>query len=146
VKDNAYAVTLDGKTVKTPGRNQLELPTRSMAFAVASEWDAQKHDIRPSTMPLMTLAATSIDLDPISGPKDLINEMIQYLHSDTICYQVTVDQQEKLAVIQQKKWDPIRKWFVEEFDGEVDVNHGSIHALRHDPAVVENVSKELKKV
>uniref|UniRef100_M4BFT5 ATP synthase mitochondrial F1 complex assembly factor 2 n=1 Tax=Hyaloperonospora arabidopsidis (strain Emoy2) TaxID=559515 RepID=M4BFT5_HYAAE len=141
-----YAVTLDGKTVKTPKQQPLRLPTRAMAFAVAHEWDAQKHDIRPATMPIMTLASTALDLLLTSSSQEAIDEMMHYLHTDTVCYQVTSDQQEQLVALQQKKWKPIRKWFSDTFGGDVDVSHGGINPLTHDEQLVANVRAYLEKL
>ncbi|KUF94461.1 hypothetical protein AM588_10005989 [Phytophthora nicotianae] len=140
-----YAVTLDGKTVKTPRQQPVRLPTRAMAYAVAHEWDSQSHDIRPATMPIMTLASTALDLVYTSSSQETIDEMMHYLHTDTVCYQVTADQQEKLVALQQKKWKPIRKWFSDLFEGEVDVSHGSIDRLAHDQQLVDNVRAHLEK-
>ncbi|KAG7402167.1 ATP synthase mitochondrial F1 complex assembly factor 2 [Phytophthora boehmeriae] len=141
-----YAVTLDGKTVKTPRQQPVRLPTRAMAFAVAHEWDAQSTDIRPATMPIMTLASTALDLVFTSSSTETIDEMMHYLHTDTVCYQVTADQQDKLVQLQQKKWKPIRKWFSDAFNGEVDVSHGSINRLAHDEQLVTNVRDYLEKL
>ncbi|RLN72047.1 hypothetical protein BBJ28_00006739 [Nothophytophthora sp. Chile5] len=141
-----FAVTLDGKAVKTPRQQPVRLPTRAMAFAVAHEWDAQSHDIRPATMPIMTLASTALDLVYTSSSKETIDEMMHYFHTDTVCYQVTADQQDKLVALQQKKWAPIRKWFAAAFDGEVDVSHGTITSLAHDEQLVTNVRGHLEKL
>ncbi|RLN94569.1 hypothetical protein BBJ28_00015944 [Nothophytophthora sp. Chile5] len=141
-----FAVTLDGKAVKTPRQQPVRLPTRAMAFAVAHEWDAQSHDIRPATMPIMTLASTALDLVYTSSSKETIDEMMHYFHTDTVCYQVTADQQDKLVALQQKKWAPIRKWFATTFDGEVDVSHGTITSLAHDEQLVANVRGHLEKL
>ncbi|KAL4095568.1 hypothetical protein PRIC1_008942 [Phytophthora ramorum] len=139
-----FAVTLDGKAVKTPRQQPVRLPTRALAYAVAHEWDAQSHDIRPVTMPIMTLASTALDLEFTSSSQEIINEMLHYLHTDTVCYQVTADQQDKLVALQQKKWKPIRKWFSDAFEGEVDVSHGSIDRLAHGQQLVENVREHLE--
>ncbi|EGZ28698.1 hypothetical protein PHYSODRAFT_248127 [Phytophthora sojae] len=141
-----FAVTLDGKTVKTPRQQPVRLPTRAMAYAVAHEWDAQSHDIRPATMPVMSLASTALDLVFTSSSKETIDEMMHYLHTDTVCYQVTADQQEKLVAQQQKKWKPLRKWFSDTFEGEVDVSHGSINSLTHDQQLIDNVRAYLEKL
>ncbi|KAF1331985.1 Atp synthase mitochondrial f1 complex assembly factor 2, partial [Globisporangium splendens] len=140
-----YAVTLDGKTVKTGARTPVRLPSKSLALAVAHEWDAQEKDIRPSTMPIMSLASTALDLGKTSSKKELVDEMMHYFHTDTVCYQVTADQQDKLAALQQKKWNPIRQWFAETFAGDVDVSHGTINGLTHSEEVVKNVRAHLEQ-
>ncbi|KAE9005084.1 hypothetical protein PF011_g12194 [Phytophthora fragariae] len=141
-----FAVTLDGKTVKTPRQQPVRLPTRAMAYAVAHEWDAQSHDIRPATMPIMTLASTALDLEFTSSSRETVDEMMHYLHTDTVCYQVTADQQDKLVALQQKKWKPLRKWYSDTFEGDVDVSHGSINSLAHDQQLISNVRAYLEKL
>ena len=58
---DGFGVTLDGKPIRTPGRNLLTAPTRDLAEAMAAEWDAQKDDIDPMAMPLTRLANSVID-------------------------------------------------------------------------------------
>ncbi|OQR86812.1 hypothetical protein ACHHYP_20446 [Achlya hypogyna] len=138
-----FCVTLDGKKVRTPARSLLQLPTKSLASAVALEWDAQKETIQPSTMPMMSLAATSLDFWELGL---IIDELMKYLQTDTICFPVEKTHQEKLATRQEKKWGALRKWFEEEFDGELDVNHGTITALQHNPTAVANVRAYLEQM
>lgn len=144
--EELHAVTLDGKTVKTGARTPVRLPNRTLAFAVAHEWDAQAKDIRPATMPLMTLASTALDLGKTSSVAELVDEMMHYFHTDTVCYQVTADQMEKLAALQTKKWGPLRQWFAKEFDGDLDVSHGTISGLAHSEQIVANVRTALEQV
>ena len=47
--------------MRTPGRNELVVPSEELAAAIAAEWDSQQDEIRPETMPLTRLAATAID-------------------------------------------------------------------------------------
>ena len=56
-----FAVLLDGKPVKTPARNELRLPTRALAEAVAAEWRGQGETVQAATMPLLRLSNTAID-------------------------------------------------------------------------------------
>src|ERR1041385_4081884 len=58
---NGFQVLLDGKPVMTPARQSLAAPTRPLAEAIASEWEAQKDDIDPARMPLTRLANAAID-------------------------------------------------------------------------------------
>ena len=142
----AYGVALDGRNIKTSLKSPFQLPYKALAYAVAHEWDAQKNIIRPATMPLMTLASTIIDLPLTSSRHELIDDMTNFLQSDTICYQVSPTPQDKLHSLQLEKWEPIRKWFSEKFNGELDVSHGTINALVHDKALVQNVRMYLEKV
>lgn len=47
-------VLLDGRTLRTPARNPLSLPSLPLALAVAAEWEWQEQrNLRPFTMPIM---------------------------------------------------------------------------------------------
>lgn len=62
--DHLYCVTLDGRSLRTPARHPMVVPSEALAWAIASEWDAQKDDrrgIQPASMPLMSLFSTAID-------------------------------------------------------------------------------------
>src|SRR5436305_9924525 len=56
-----FAITLDGKPVRTPSRRRLAVPAREIADLIVAEWDAQKDVIDPTTMPVTRLANTVID-------------------------------------------------------------------------------------
>ena len=81
----AFAVTLDGRELRTPARTVLALPTRELALGVALEWESQQEHIRPDTMPLMKLAATTIDQVPSIRPT-MVNSMLRTLQSDLACF------------------------------------------------------------
>ncbi|MCB1420146.1 MAG: ATPase, partial [Notoacmeibacter sp.] len=53
--EGGFAVVLDGKTLRTPSRQLLALPTRAAAGLVAGEFAAQVDVINPLTMPVMRL-------------------------------------------------------------------------------------------
>ena len=50
--EGGFTVTLDGRSVKTPAKAPLVVPTRTMAEAIAAEWDAQQVKVNPATMPV----------------------------------------------------------------------------------------------
>ncbi len=45
--EGGYTIELDGRTLKTPARDTLLLPTRALADLVAGEWQAQLVEINP---------------------------------------------------------------------------------------------------
>lgn len=59
--DDANAVLLDGKPVRTPARRPLAAPNPAIARAMVGEWNAQGEQIDPATMPLTRLANAIID-------------------------------------------------------------------------------------
>src|SRR5580693_1831604 len=56
-----FAVTLDGKPIRTPSGRQVAAPTRDIAEAIAAEWNAQIDVINPLTMPLTRLANSVVE-------------------------------------------------------------------------------------
>ena len=51
VKDG-WTILLDKNLLKTPGKNNLVLPSLLLAEAIKQEWEDQKNIILPLTMPL----------------------------------------------------------------------------------------------
>ena len=80
-----WAVRLDGKVLRSPGKLDLDLPTASLARAIAAEWDAQEKEVKPSSMPLMQLAATAIDRVAPERAR-IVAEVAGYAGTDLVCY------------------------------------------------------------
>lgn len=78
-----FGVTLDGKTLKTPMGQTLAVPSQSLAFAIASEWDAQEKYLQPVSMPLMTLACTALD-QVAQTPHVYRQQCLSFLPTDTV--------------------------------------------------------------
>ena len=86
-----YAVTLDDKVVHTPGGADLEVLSRGLAQAMAMEWDAQKTDIDPTTMPLNRIANTALDRGGDQA-EAIAGEIAAFIQTDLLCYRaVTPD-------------------------------------------------------
>ncbi len=99
-----FLVTLDGRPLRTPGKNPLRLPTAHLAEAIGVEWSAQREEIRPLEMPMMRFAATTIDR--VSSRRDeVIAEIAGYGGSDLLCYRA--DAPEELAARQEQAWQPL---------------------------------------
>lgn len=105
--DNGYTVQLDGRSVKTPAKELLVVPTEEMARAIAQEWDAQDEKIDPGTMPVTRSANAA--LDKVRQQKNEVADMIAaYGDSDLICYRAT--EPKELVERQAKAWDPMLDW------------------------------------
>lgn len=106
-RDGGFAVLLDGKPVRTPGRNVLQVPTAALAEVVAEEWRAQGEHIDPATMHLTRLANTAIDA--VSGKMaEVANEIVAFAGSDLLCYRA--EGPRDLVRRQAATWDPILRW------------------------------------
>src|SRR4029453_5966085 len=106
-RDGGFALLLDGKPVRTPGKKQLLLPSRGLAEAVAEEWRAQKERIDPATMPLTKLANSAID--GVKGRQNgVIGDILSYAGSDLLCYRA--EGPRGLIEAQAAHWDPVLAW------------------------------------
>lgn len=107
LEGGGFAVLLDGRTLRTPGKNALAAPTRALAEAIAAEWAAQGETIEPMTMPLTRLVNVALDLAPgAAGP--LADEVAKYAATDLVCHRA--DAPASLAERQAAAWDPLLAW------------------------------------
>eukprot|EP00111_Clytia_hemisphaerica_P018206 TCONS_00053835-protein len=141
--DEGFLVQLDGKTIKTPLRFKLCIPQYDLALAVSNEWHMQTNEINPFSMPLTSICNTTID-NPTELPKeDLVKELLQFLHSDTICS--LAEMPESLVERQDKEWKPIRDWFSKTFEVEVNASSNLFNLCQSDETV-ERLEEYLLKM
>lgn len=112
-EQHGFAVTLDDRPVKTPGRTTLVLTTKPLAEAVAAEWDAQGEKINPHSMPLTQIACTTTD-HITKGRAEIEEQLARFAEADLLCYRA--ENPQDLAVRQHKSWQPMLDWLKE--------NHG----------------------
>ncbi len=102
-----YGILLDGKAVRTPAKAPLAVPTRGLAEAIATEWEAQREHIDPAAMPLTRIANSA--LDAVRGREaDVGAEIAKYAASDLVCYRA--GEPEELVRLQAELWDPVLAW------------------------------------
>jgi chaperone required for assembly of F1-ATPase len=105
--DGGFALLLDGRVVKTPGRRPLVVARQKVAEALAAEWDGQGERIDPATMPLTRIVNSAID--HVAGQMEAVRaEVVKYAGSDLICYRAEAPA--ALAAIQSAAWDPLVRW------------------------------------
>ncbi len=119
---DGYAVTLDGRPVKTPGaRVDLTVPTEPLAKAVAQEWADQGEKVEPQTMPLTALACTAHDV-AVPRRQDLVTGIARYAETDLVCYRVP--QPQALVEREQAVWQPLLDWLALTFDARLNTTSG----------------------
>jgi chaperone required for assembly of F1-ATPase len=107
-QDGGFALTLDGKPVRTPARAPLIAPTRALAEAMAMEWRRQGEFIDGADMPITRMVNTA--LDGVSRAIDATAaEIVQFAGSDLVCYRA--GEPENLVAAQNAAWDPILNHF-----------------------------------
>jgi chaperone required for assembly of F1-ATPase len=129
---DGWSISLDARTLQTPGRAALALPKRELAAAIAAEWDAQSERIVPATMPLMRIAATAVDR-VAPQRRQAIDEIVEYAGTDLVCYRA--DRPTALVARQSALWQPLVDWATLRFDAPLPVTTGVVPCTPS-PAVV----------
>ncbi|WP_417620366.1 ATP12 family chaperone protein [Parasphingorhabdus sp.] len=131
--DNHFAITLDGRAVKTPQRNALTLPTPELAEAIAAEWVAQEEDIDPATMPLTGLAQGA--LDQVKFERDrIVGRIAAFADSDMLYYRADESQQ-ALIDHQAAHWNPLLDWARSRYDASFNLIHGIIYQAQAEETI-----------
>jgi chaperone required for assembly of F1-ATPase len=118
-----FRILLDGKPVKTPGRQNLLLPTRRLADAIAEEWRGQGEEIKPAAMPMLRLANTVLD-GVATSRHEVIAAILRFGEHDLICYRA---EDPKLAARQRESWDPTLTWAASCYGAKLQTGTGVAH-------------------
>ncbi|MEI9413846.1 ATP12 family chaperone protein [Mesorhizobium sp. Cs1321R2N1] len=119
-----FAVQLDGRPVRTPGKALLALPTEAAATLVAGEFAEQGETINPVTMPVMRLVNTAID-GVASDPQAVLEDILRFASSDLLCYRA--DAPQGLVERQNEQWDPVIDWARAALGVRFNLAEGIIH-------------------
>jgi chaperone required for assembly of F1-ATPase len=122
--EGGFAVHLDGKPVRTPGKALLALPTEAAAVLVADEFAEQGETINPVTMPVMRLVNTAID-GVASDPQAVLEDILRFASSDLLCYRA--DAPQGLVDRQNEQWDPVIDWARTTLGARFNLAEGVIH-------------------
>jgi len=130
--EDGFTVTLDGKPIKTPSGRRVIAPARSIAEAIAAEWNAQGDTIDPLTMPLTRFANSVIEgvVDKVEAVAD---DVAKYLGSDLLFYRA--GHPEALVAREAAHWDPILFWAADALGAHFILAEGIVHARQPDSAI-----------
>ena len=106
-KEGGYAVLLDGRVLKTPGKQDLAFESEARAKLVAAEWLAQGEQILPDTMPCTRLMNVACELTPPRRP-ELVKEFNSYCATDLLCFRS--ENPKDLSKRQDMVWQPVLDW------------------------------------
>ena len=120
-------IALDGRSVKTPMKAKLILPSRALADAIAAEWNAQEEFINPAAMPLTKLANTAIDRAGAER-KFVAGQVVEFSGSDMVCYRA--DAPSNLVALQSAAWDPVVEWASANLGAEFELVSGVMHSAQ----------------
>ncbi len=119
-----FAVQLDGRPVRTPGKSLLALPTQAAAQLVADEFAAQGETIDPVSMPVLRLVNTAID-GVAADMQAIIEDLMRFSSSDMVCYRA--EGPEGLVTRQAEAWDPVLDWARSTLGARFFLAEGVIH-------------------
>ncbi|MFN3275917.1 MAG: ATP12 family chaperone protein [Paracoccus sp. (in: a-proteobacteria)] len=121
--DSGHEVMLDDRSLRTPGKLPLILPTAPLAHAIADEWRAQGDLIQPLTMPLTRAANSAVErvAPQFEGVVDMLAE---YGGTDLLCYRAT--DPASLAEAQARHWDDLLHWAQADLGAPLRVTQGVI--------------------
>lgn len=138
-RDGGYGVELDGRSVNTPNKTPLILPTLPMAQAIAAEWDAQDEKIDPLSMPVTRSANSALD-KVLPQQADVVAMLAEYGDSDLLCYRAAGPAE--LIAQQAAMWDDMLDWATSEFGGRLAVGEGVMH-VSQDPALLQKLHAQV---
>jgi chaperone required for assembly of F1-ATPase len=117
-------IRLDGRSLKTPARVDLIVPTDSLAAAIAEEWRHVEGAIDPRHMPLTGLANAAIDrIAP--DPAAFAAGLARYAEADLFCYRA--HHPTELTALQGEAWDPPLDWARDRYGIDFAVTGGITH-------------------
>ncbi len=130
--DGGFAVTLDGKPIRTPSGRQVVAPTREIAEAIAAEWNAQGEMINPLTMPLTRFANSVVEA--VADRADAVaDDVAKYLGTDLLFYRA--GHPEALVAKEAAHWDPILFWAADTLGAHFILAEGIVHVAQPEQAV-----------
>ncbi|MEO5578624.1 MAG: ATP12 family protein [Sphingomicrobium sp.] len=119
--DAGFGVALDGRSLKTPAKTQLVVPTRAMAEAIKAEWAAVGETVDPRAMPFTGLANAAID----RADDELVAGITRYAENDQFCYRA--EGPSPLVERQIEAWDALLGWARRRYDVDFAICKGIIH-------------------
>ena len=131
--EDGFAITLDGKPIRTPAGRLVTVPIRALACKVAAEWEAQQEIIDPLAMPLTRFANSVVEsvVDRASLVRD---DVAKYLYSDLLFYRA--GHPEALVEREASHWDAVLYWVADTFGAHFILAEG-ISPVRQPEQAVE---------
>ncbi|MDI1265065.1 MAG: ATPase [bacterium] len=129
--EGGFAVTLDGKPIRTPSGRHVVAPVRAIAEAVAAEWAAQGENIDPLTMPLTRFANSVAEVGERADA--VAEDAAKYLGTDLLFYRA--GHPEALVAREAAHWDPVVSWAASELGAHFILAEGIMHVTQPEQAI-----------
>ncbi|MEX0851792.1 MAG: ATP12 family protein [Bauldia sp.] len=138
--EGGFALLLDGRVARTPGRRPVLIAREAVARALAAEWDAQGEVLDSAAMPLTRLVNAAIDR--VEREMAAVRaEIVAYALSDLVCYRA--EGPLTLIEAQNAAWSPLIDWAGEALGARLVVARGVVAVIQDEsvaPAVERAVA------
>ncbi|MCB2060752.1 MAG: ATP12 family protein [Novosphingobium sp.] len=129
-----WQVLLDGRGIRTAGRQPQIVPNEALAEAMAAEWSGQGETVDPAAFVLRDLADYAIDV--VAPARDeAIADLVPYAQTDTLCYRG--EKGEPLHARQLEVWEPL----LQAAEHRWDVSFERIAGVIHQPQPPETLAR-----
>ncbi|KAJ3213952.1 ATP synthase complex assembly protein atp12 [Dinochytrium kinnereticum] len=142
--EDGFRIELDGRKLKSPDGTEIVIPARfrSLAMLAAAEWEGQDKFLKASSLPITSLVSRGTNsLVDERVRTDLIEYLLRYLHTDTVCYHQ--EEPEALIELQKTYWDPLIEWVNKRFGTDIEKTY-SLLSKKQSEASVEKLRAHLK--
>ena len=145
--EGGFAVLLDGKPLRIPGRSPggkpLTITAPALAEGIAAEWQraggAKGGELSMDDVPLTRLAGTAQDrIAP--NPAPVAAALAQYAETDLLCYRA--EHPVALVARQARAWQPWLEWAERSYGARLRVTAGIIH-LPQEPASLDAIRRAM---
>ena len=120
-----YAIRLDGRPMRLPGGPLLALDSRSLAEAIAAEWQSaggiKDGTLSVDDVPLTRIAGTAQER-VAPDPAPTADALARYAESDVLCYRAQAPA--ALVDLQAEQWQPWLSWAEERYQAGLRVTSG----------------------
>jgi chaperone required for assembly of F1-ATPase len=141
-RDGGWEILVDDRTLRTPARALLVVPTEPLAKAMAEEWRSTADEIDPRTMPLTGLANAAIDR--IAPERQAFaGGLARYGEADLACYRS--DWPPELVTRQSESWDKLLEWARRRYDVDFSTTSGLLHVPQAQ-ATIDRLSEALAEL
>jgi chaperone required for assembly of F1-ATPase len=130
-RDGLFAVTLDGRVARTPGKTLLAVAAEPLAQAMAAEWQALKGEIDPRLLPITRIVNSAID-GVAREMTAVAAEIVTYSGTDLLCYRA--GEPEELVRRQAEAWDPVLAWARSALGADFVSTSGIVHVAQAEEA------------
>ncbi|MDE7547354.1 ATP12 family chaperone protein [Acetobacter fabarum] len=134
--EGGLAVSLDGRSVRLPGKTVLCVSSRALAEALVAEWQAAGQTAEgyftPDDLPLTGMAGSMLERIP-QARDGVVQSLLAYANSDLICYRDGAGG--KLAQQQAALWDPWLAWLDKTYGATFQTTMGVMPIYQSDQAL-----------